>query len=474
MGRAEVEALERRVRHDLATVEVPARAWLTPRRTPAGPIADVVVVGAGLSGLTIAFGLKRKGVDNIRVVDAAPAGEEGPWITTARMETLRSPKTLSGLDYGIPALTYRAWHEATHGTAHFDRLDKVDRGDWMAYLAWFREVLGIPVENRTTLTAIGVDDGHLALGLARAGSEETALCRKLVLATGIAGAGGPAVPETIRRGVDASLWTHSHDLLDPARLCGGDVLVLGAAASAFDWAVAALTAGASRVQLLARSPALPVTEVLDWSNFPGFLEHFAELGDDWRFRFTERMRAFRTPPTQAMFDRATADPRFTMLSGALVAGAATQAGRVALTLTDGRTLHGDHLLLGTGYAVDLGRRPELAGVAGSIALWRDRYSAPEEHSDSSILDHPYLGAAFQCMEKHPGEGSHVRHIHVFNNGALPSLGPVCNGVTGLKYGAPRLVAGITRALFMEDIETHYDALDAFDKAHFTPAMGAQT
>ena len=36
------------------------------------------------------------GINNVVAYDAAPAGLEGPWVTFARMETLRSPKTLHG------------------------------------------------------------------------------------------------------------------------------------------------------------------------------------------------------------------------------------------------------------------------------------------------------------------------------------------------------------------------------------------
>ena len=61
------------------------------------------------------------------LLDAAEAGREGPWVTTARMRTLRSPKTLTGPDHGIPSLTYRAWHEAVFGKDDWSRLDKIDR-----------------------------------------------------------------------------------------------------------------------------------------------------------------------------------------------------------------------------------------------------------------------------------------------------------------------------------------------------------
>ena len=54
----------------------------------------------------------RSQVTNILVLDKAEEGREGPWLTYARMPTLRSPKDFTGPDLDIPSLTYQSWHEA--------------------------------------------------------------------------------------------------------------------------------------------------------------------------------------------------------------------------------------------------------------------------------------------------------------------------------------------------------------------------
>ena len=50
----------------------------------------------------------------------AEEGREGPWVTYARMPTLRSPKDQTGPDLGLPALTFEAWYDATRGAGSFD------------------------------------------------------------------------------------------------------------------------------------------------------------------------------------------------------------------------------------------------------------------------------------------------------------------------------------------------------------------
>ncbi|WP_253958395.1 NAD(P)/FAD-dependent oxidoreductase [Rhizobium sp. WYJ-E13] len=468
-ARSRLLRLERQVRRDLGMIEAAPRAWV-PTHDEADVSHDVIIVGAGLSGLTIAFGLKRQGVERVSLIDAAPAGQEGPWVTTARMRTLRSPKTLSGPDLGVPSLTYRAWHEALHGRNSFDRLDRIDRIAWMNYLSWFRTVLALNVENDSRLLSIDEERDHLRLRVLQGGRERTMSCRKVVLATGLEGAGGLHVPALIRHGLPRERWTHSGEPILAQSLAGKRIGVIGAAASSFDWAVTALEAGADSVTLLARAPSLPKTELLDWSNFPGFLNHFSDLDDESRYRFTRRMFAFRTPPTMEMYERAMAFPRCRLVSGAAIEAVGIECGEIAVKTTVGDFAF-DHLLLGTGYRIDLAHRPELAGFSGLIATWADRFAPPKGEVDLDLLAYPYLGPAFELVEKVPGTASMLANIHIFNNAAVPSLGPVCNGITGLKAGVPKLVAGICRGLFMGNIDYFFRSLDGYDKVHFQPNIG---
>lgn len=102
-----LDALEQRLAEDLSLLELPAKPWVAERTHDGERVRDVVVIGAGMCGLAVTAKLILTGINNVVAYDAAPAGLEGPWVTFARMETLRSPKTLHGPALGLPQLTDR-------------------------------------------------------------------------------------------------------------------------------------------------------------------------------------------------------------------------------------------------------------------------------------------------------------------------------------------------------------------------------
>lgn len=149
-----LEELAEKARRDVLYLGEETPNWVPPKD---GTDVDVLVIGGGQSGMAASFLLRRAGIGRIRVVDAAPQGAEGVWLTTARMRTLRSSKTLPGPELGIGPLSFRAWYETVRGVAAYDALERCSRTDWAAYLSWYRTTTGVLVENDTEVTAITPD-----------------------------------------------------------------------------------------------------------------------------------------------------------------------------------------------------------------------------------------------------------------------------------------------------------------------------
>ena len=136
-----------------------------------------------MCGMLAWLALTTGGMQNVRILDRALPGCEGPWLSYARMETLRSPKNLAGPAFGHGALTFQAWFRAQYGAEEWESLDKILRPMWMDYLRWYRQVLNIPIENGVSLDYVGQEEDLLKLKVS--GKDNKAiLCRKLVFATG--------------------------------------------------------------------------------------------------------------------------------------------------------------------------------------------------------------------------------------------------------------------------------------------------
>ena len=460
-GPADLDALEAELRRDLERLELPGKPWVPQRETAEGrPVADVAVVGAGMCGLAAAAALRLLGIERVRVLDRAPAGGEGPWVTFARMETLRSPKTLAGPALGLPALTFRAWFEAQRGAEGWERLGKIPRAMWMDYLGWYRRVMGIAVENDVPIASVRPrEDGLIALELAD-GAEDV-LCRRLVLATGRDGLGGPAVPRFAQR-ADRRFWAHSAEAIDFAALRGRRVGVVGAGASAFDNAAAALEAGCASLDMLVRRPALPRVNKFTGIGSPGVVEGFAGLPDEWKWRFLHHVLGEQTPPPRDSVLRVSRRPnaRLRLSSPVLSLAEADGALRVE-TPRDSFLL--DFLVFATGFRADLARRPELALLAPHVRLWRDRFAPPEPGLENDELaDSPDLAPDYAFQERVPGACPALARVHCFNHPATLSHGKLSGDIPAVSEGAQRLARAIARSLFVEDREHHFARLQAFD------------
>jgi cation diffusion facilitator CzcD-associated flavoprotein CzcO len=247
----------------------------------AKPALDVLIVGAGQSGIATAFGLMRSQVTNFLILDMAEEGQEGPWLSYARMHTLRSPKHFTGPDLDIPSLTYQSWHEARFGTEHWQNLALIPRRLWAEYLLWFRHVVGVSVRNGCELLEIAfARDGLLAAIVQRAGVVETLYARKIVLTTGQEATRNWTIPEPLRR-LPISVVACASDPIDFAALAGRKVAVIGAGATAFDNAATALEAGAAEVHLLCRGAEIQVIQPHRWLTFCGFSLRRAGMTGVW-------------------------------------------------------------------------------------------------------------------------------------------------------------------------------------------------
>lgn len=453
--------LEADLARDLRLLNYPPKDWVPEIKAADGrPVADVIVAGAGMLGLTAAFALRRHGIGRIRVLDRSEAGKEGPWVTYARMNTLRSPNHLTGPILGMPNLTFRAWYEAQFGEAAWNVLGKIPRGMWMDYLIWYRQVLDLPVENGVELDAIKPAAHGLDLSLRHAdGSTEKAATRKLILATGREGQARPRIPGPFAPFL-GSLVSHTAEEIDFAAFAGKDIAVIGLGASALDNAACALEAGARQVTVLARSPAVPRINKAKGIVYSGFTHGFPTLPAEWRLKLLDYVSSYRVAPPHDTVLRVFGHENAALWLDSPVRSVQQEGSQLVLN-TPERSLTVDHVILGTGFAIDLSAPAELAPHAPHVSTHADLLEGKATEAQAEWLAFPALSPSFQFVEREPGTAPYLQDIYCFTYAAAMTHGNVSGDIPAVSEGAERLVQGLSADFFRANLDQHWQAMQDF-------------
>ncbi|WP_231502024.1 NAD(P)-binding domain-containing protein [Herbaspirillum sp. RV1423] len=458
-GAGGLAALEVRLRQDLAWLELPAKSWMPATTVDGNPVLDVAIIGGGQAGMAAAVSLLHLGVNAV-IYDQSPAGFEGPWATTARMETLRSPKKLTGPALGFAALTFRAWFEAQFGLDEWEALDKIPRLQWMDYLRWYRKVMALDVRNDHRVGAIVPRaDGVVELHIEAPAGKSVVLARRVVVATGRDGLGGAYLPP-LAQSLPRELWAHSSDDMDYGKLAGKRVGVIGAGASSMDSAATALEAGAARVDLLIRRRELPRINKGKGAGNPGLTNGHLHLPDEWKWRIRHYVNVQQTPPPGGSVQRVAKFPNARFLFGAAIDKVEVNADGLRVTTPRG-VFDLDFLIFSTGFRIDWTVRPEFATIAPHIRNWRSRYMPPLGDEDMELSDSPDLGPVFEFQQKHPGSLPGLERVHCFCYPAALSHGTLSGDIPAISDGAQRLAQGIAALFYGEDVEFHYANIQAY-------------
>ncbi|EPX85226.1 NAD(P)-binding domain-containing protein [Salipiger mucosus] len=454
-------ALEAELDHQRSLLNLPPKAWMPETRGPGGaPVLDVAILGAGLCGLVANAALAMEGISNVRLFDRAPEGIEGPWVTYARMRTLRTAKEAAGPALGIPALTFRAWFEAQWGSASWEAMDLAPRETWMDYMRWYRRVTGADVVNDCDVTGITEAGDLLRLET----STGPVLARRVVLASGLDALGAPRLPE-VARGLPEGRVFHSADCFDPATLRGKRVVVVGAGASAMDNAATALEAGCARLDLLVRRPAIPTVDKFTGTGSRGMTAGYVGLPDWAKWEIMDEGDRWPVPPPKHSVERVAAHANAHLHLGATVEAVEPTAEGLRITTPAG-PVECDLAIFATGFGVDLDARPELVQFSRTIRTWGDVVGPEKAATNPGLAAHPYLAPDFTFTEKTPGACPALARISCFAYAAVPSHGKVTSGIPSATEGARRLASGLVRSLFAEDAEHHLARFRDYD----TPLM----
>ena len=390
---------------------------MTAKQTNA---CEVAVIGTGPYGLSIAAHLAQAGVST-RVFgqpmsfwrDHMPKGMR-----------LRSPWRATHISDPDRAMSLDAF-AIEHNTAIGEPLS-LER--FIAYGTWFQQ-RALPDVDRRTVQLLEAAGSGFQMTLA--GGEICAASR-VVIATGLA---NQEFRPAAFQDLPAALVSHTCEHADFAPFRGKHVAVVGRGQSACESAVLLAEAGAE-VELICRDEirwlGATANEARTQKSAPSLREALSApsaVGPfplDWLVELPAAVH--RMPPglrdwfTKRCLKAGAAGwlkPRFgaiKCLSGRAIVAAHCRGHRIALDLDNGSRAF-DHVVLGTGYRIDLARIHFLSPqLAGRIAC-----------TDGS----PLLRAGFE---------SSVPKLHFAGSYAVRSFGPLMQFIAGAPYTARAITA----------------------------------
>lgn len=458
---ADLSKQDRALIRDLILLNYPPLDWRKWQNQFSPEKYDVVIVGAGMAGLTAGAALFKEGIYHIKLFDQNEPGCEGPWVTYARMKTLRSTKDIMGPALGIPHLTFHAWFEALYGAEAWKNLYKIPNQLWMDYLVWFRQVLQLPVENSCILVAITpTQDNEFELEFRKEDQNFKVQARKVILATGRTGFGGPEIPEFMAY-LPKSLYAHTIEPIDFNALKGKRVGIIGTGASGFDAAAAAVEANVHQVDLIMRRKRLPNVNKLASLPYKGFSHGYYHLSDEKRLEFmSEAFKAGAPPPFEALCRLENA-PNVRILTNRSIIRVNNIGAEIQVETSQGTYVY-DFLILGTGFTIDGSHQPELRNMIDQIALWKDCMPKHLVKQYQKLGDFPYLGPSFEFLPKIPGETPYLKNLYCYNYGATLSHGFLSSDIPAVSIGATRLAQGITADFFSQDSDWYLECLKKYE------------
>lgn len=381
---------------------------------------EVAVIGAGPYGLSAGVHLKAKGIA------ACVFGEAMEFWAHKMPEgmLLRSPRVASSLSDPDRAFTLEAYEAASKKVP----CAPVPLDTFVEYGKWFRHQLGSDLDQRTVRR---VDRDEPGFRLTLQDGEEIR-SKHVVIAAGI----GPFKRKpAVFQSLSPQHVIHCYEGREVKKFAGKRVAVIGAGQSALESA-ALLHEANAQVEIIAREPLRwigmhtwlhhmgPVSSLLYSSHdvgplgisrlvaYPKIVSHIP-----LQLRDKIRTRAVRPAGARWLPNRLTS---VKITTGRYVTQAAASGDAVQLKLDDGSERQVDHVVLGTGYQVDISRYDFLP---------------PELTRDVSQFDgYPKLASGFR---------SSVPGLHFIGATAARSFGPLLYFVAGTEFASRELVSHLS-------------------------------
>src|SRR2546422_185222 len=381
---------------------------------------DVVILGAGPYGLSAAAHLRSVPGLGVQVFGSSMTFWEQQMPVGM---FLRSPYVASNLSDPNGKLDLDNYQKDCG--IQVEKRIPLDR--FIDYGRWFQRK-SVPDLDTRMIQEVFRENGNFRLTLQNG---ETLKARRVVVAAGIGFF--PSRPKEFEH-LPVELVSHSSDHRDLSRFAGKEVLVIGGGQSALESAALMHEAGA-KVEVLVRESVVHWLWQRPWLHakpLGPILYAPSDVGPagvsqltarpnlyrllSWSWQDRLGVRSIRPAGAGWLKPRMNGVP---ISTERWVKSAVQANGRLNTKLNDGSERAIDHILLGTGYRIEITRYPFLAtGLVESIR---------------QVNGYPQLDAGFECS---------VPGLHFVGAPAAWSFGPLMRFVTGSRFAARALLRRI--------------------------------
>jgi len=335
----------------MPTTTSPAYARHRPSQLSAVRDTALLIVGAGPFGLAMAAYAQHLGIEHTIVGEPM-----GAWKSNMpRAMILRSH-----LDWHLDPLETHTLERylAVRGLDR-DSVEPLSRDFYLGYADWFQQEKGIhPVRERVVrLDAKG--DGFVAT----LSDGEAISADKVVLAIGFANFAH--IPADLAALLPPEHYSHTCHLVEFEPLRDKRCLIIGGRQSAFEWAALLAEHGAAAVHVCHRHPT-PLFQDSEWGWINSAVERFVDEPGWYRNLTGQEKQQVHDMFAEAkiklepwLWLRIDKD-NVRLWPDTRLAGCAETTQGVKVSLTNGRDLTVDHVVLATGYRVDMQQVPFIA------------------------------------------------------------------------------------------------------------------
>lgn len=373
---------------------------------------DLVVIGAGPFGVAAAAEAKAKGINYVLVGKPLKFWKE----SMPDFMLLRSPFIASSLYDPEGKLSLKKFYDLK-GRKH-TKGTPVPFKIYLEYLDWYMENAKLSVIDAEVESVNKNNSGEFEVS--------TSNGEKIVAKTVIVAVGNPpfaTVPKELN-GINKKYITHTRDIPEFGHLAGKDVLVVGAGQSALEACYGLIRSGA-KVKLSHRQKGIY------WHNIPlrinvPLLHFFVACPTvlEWVPYFIRKpVSDYVTQATVDKWLREKVEGKLEEYRNTSISGAQEIGDKVKVKFSNGQSVEVDHIVLGTGYSVDIKNLDILDNNLLQGLVAKDGYPVINGDLESTVPGLFFTGL--------PAKGR---------------FGPTFNFIFASGSGAKRVISGVKNKL----------------------------